>query len=506
MNVEMLITWFQAVLLILYSVTLGLLMIFSLHRHVMVRLYFKNRRKRPVPVGRFEELPRVTVQLPVYNELYVVERLIRAVAGVDYPRDRVEIQVLDDSSDETTDVAKRCVAELRKSGHDIVCLHRTNREGFKAGALAEGLRVASGEYVAVFDADFLPPREFLRKTIHYFTDTGVGLVQARWDHLNRDYSLLTQVQAIFLDGHFMIEHGARSRSGLFFNFNGTAGIWRRRCIEDAGGWENDTLTEDLDLSYRAQLAGWRFLFLDDVVAPAELPVEMNAWKTQQFRWSKGSAQTARKLVGRVLRARLPWRVKLEALIHLNGNFSYLLMALLAALIFPAVLARLDLGWFRVVFVDLPLFVSATGAVSRFYIYSQKELYPDWRRRIKYMPCVLAAGMGISFNNARAVLEGLAGHQTEFRRTPKYQVVDRRDTWRGKRYAVHRNVLSIVELGVGLYFLWVIGFAISHRIYFPIPFIALFSLGFFYVGWMSLFQGRFQRLRAFFSREKAPATD
>ena len=506
MELELLIDWFQAVLLVLYSLTLGLLLVFSLHRHVMVRLYFKNRRNRPAAASRFEDLPSVTVQLPVYNEFYVVERLIRAVADVDYPRDRLEIQVLDDSTDETTEVAMRCVAELKEAGHNIVCLHRTNRTGYKAGALAEGLRVASGEFVAVFDADFLPPREFLRKTIHFFTDEGVGLVQARWDHLNRDYSLLTQVQAIFLDGHFMMEHGARSRSGLFFNFNGTAGIWRRQCIDDAGGWENDTLTEDLDLSYRAQLAGWRFLFLDDVAAPAELPVEMNAWKTQQFRWSKGSTQTARKLVGRVLRASLPWRVKLEALIHLSANFAYLFMAMLAALIFPAVLARLDLGWFRVVFVDLPLFVSATGAVSRFYIYSQKELYPDWMSRIKYMPCVLAAGMGISFNNARAVLEALAGHQTEFTRTPKYQVVDRRDTWRGKRYAVHKNVLSVVELAVGLYFLWVIGFALVHGIYFPVPFLALFSLGFFYVGWMSLFQGRFQRLLAAFSRTEAPAAD
>lgn len=506
MELGLLIEWFQSALLVLYSVTLGLLLVFSLHRHVMVRLYFKNRRNRPAPAGRFEDLPSVTVQLPVYNEFYVVERLIRSVAEFDYPRDRLEIQVLDDSTDETTEVAMRCVAELKEAGHNIACLHRTNRTGYKAGALAEGLRVASGEFVAVFDADFLPPREFLKKTIHFFTDEGVGLVQARWDHLNRDYSLLTQVQAIFLDGHFMMEHGARSRSGLFFNFNGTAGIWRRQCIDDAGGWENDTLTEDLDLSYRAQLAGWRFLFLDDVAAPAELPVEMNAWKTQQFRWSKGSTQTARKLVGRVLRASLPWRVKLEALIHLSGNFAYLLMAMLAALIFPAVLARLDLGWIRIVFVDLPLFVSATGAVSRFYIYSQKELYPDWTSRIKYMPCVLAAGMGISFNNARAVLEALAGHQTEFTRTPKYQVVDRRDTWRGKRYAVHKNVLSVVELAVGLYFLWVIGYALGHRIYFPVPFLALFSLGFFYVGWMSLFQGRFQRLRAAFSRTEAPAAD
>ncbi len=498
-------SWLQTTLLIVYSIALGLLLLYSLHRHLLVRLYYKHRKVRPIPAGAFETLPRVTVQLPIFNELYVAERLIRAVAEIDYPRELLEIQVLDDSTDETTKIAGRCVAELQRQGLDITCLHRSERTGFKAGALEGGLKVARGEFVAVFDADFVPPPDFLRKTLPYF-DRDVGMVQARWGHLNRDYSLLTRVQAIFLDGHFVMEHGARSRSGMFFNFNGTAGIWRRRSIEDAGGWHHETITEDLDLSYRAQLAGWRFVFLDDMVCPAEVPVEMNAWKSQQFRWAKGSMQTAKKLLPRLLKSQIPGRVKLEGVIHLTANFSYFLMALVALLIFPAVLSRQDFGWYRIFVVDLPLFMAATGVVSRFYIHSQKEIYADWKTRLKYMPFVLAFGMGISLNNARAVLEALVGRETEFRRTPKYQVVDRRDTWRGKRYAVPRNLLSFLEVAVGLYFCWVIGFSVYHEIYFPVPFLILFGFGFFYVGWMSLFQGCLERLRPRSTKVETTAAD
>ena len=486
--------WWQAILMVIYCSVLALLTIYILHRHVMVRLYYKNRANRPVLRGRFDALPRVTVQLPVFNELYVVERLIRAVAAIDYPRELLEIQVLDDSTDETAEVARRCAAELREKGHDVVCLHRVDRTGFKAGALAAGLAVARGEFVAMFDADFVPTPEFLKRTIHHFTDEEVGMVQARWGHLNRDYSLLTRVQAIFLDGHFVMEHGARSRSGMFFNFNGTAGIWRRRCIEEAGGWQHDTLTEDLDLSYRAQLAGWRFVFLEDVVAPAEIPVEVNAWKTQQFRWAKGSVQTARKLLPRLVRSGLPWRVKSEASIHLTANFSYLLMALVALLVFPAIVSRHEMGWYRVLVVDLPLFMATTAVISRFYICSQKEIYADWKTRLKYLPCVLAFGMGISLNNARAVLEALLGYETEFRRTPKYRVVGRRDAWRGKRYRVGRSLLSFLEVGVGLDLCCAIVYSVRSGIYVPVAFLLIFCFGFLYVGWMSLMQGRGKRMR------------
>ena len=486
--------WWQAAMLIIYSCALGLLMLLSLHRYVLIRLYYKHKKKAPVPAGEFADLPRVTIQLPVYNEVYVVERLIRSAANIDYPRELLEIQVLDDSTDETTEVAQRCVAELQASGLDIVHLNRADRAGYKAGALEAGLKAASGTYVALFDADFLPPRDFLRKTLPHFTDDGVGMVQARWGHLNRDYSILTRVQAILLDGHFVMEHGARSRAGMFFNFNGTAGVWRRSCIEDAGGWQHDTLTEDLDLSYRAQLRGWRFVFLEDVVSPAEIPVEMNAWKSQQFRWAKGSIQAARKLLLPVLRGRIPWRVKLEATIQLSSNLAYIFMALVALLIYPAVLSRQTFGWQRIFIVDLPLFLAATGVVSRFYIHSQKELYTDWVSRLKYIPLVLALGMGISLNNAKAVLEALMGHRTEFRRTPKYSVVHRGDTWIGKRYSVRKNILSFLELGMGAYLAWVTAFAATNGIYFPVPFLALFGFGFLYVGGMSLFQTRFRRRR------------
>jgi hypothetical protein len=349
--------------------------------------------------------------------------------------------------------------------------------------------------VAVFDADFLPSPSFLMDTVHHFSDPGVGMVQARWGHLNRTYSWLTRVQSIYLDGHFVMEHGARSRSGLFFNFNGTAGVWRRECIDEAGGWQHDTLTEDLDLSYRAQMAGWRFVYLDDVVSPAEVPVEMNAWKSQQHRWAKGSVQTARKLLVELLRSRLPWHVKTEAAIHLTANFSYLLMALVAILIFPAVLSRLELGMFRVILVDFPLFFAATGAVSRFYVHAQKEIYPDWRSSVKYMPLVLAVGMGISLNNARAVLEALFRRESAFNRTPKYNVVTDGDVWQGRSYAVRNRAFAVLELTVGVYFWWVIAFCLSNGVFFPVPFLCLFSLGFFYVGWMSAFQGLGARPRA-----------
>ena len=487
--------WWQTILLITYSLALALLMLVSLHRHIMVHLYFKNRRNQPIPRSLFTDLPFVTVQLPVFNEMYVVERLIRAVAELDYPRDKLEIQVLDDSTDETASISQRCVDEFQREGLNIVLLQRQIRTGYKAGALADGLKVAKGNFVAVFDADFLPPRDFLMNTIHHFTDSEVGMVQARWGHLNRDYSVLTKVQAIYLDGHFVMEHGARSRSGLFFNFNGTAGVWRRECIEEAGGWQHDTLTEDLDLSYRAQLAGWHFVYLEDTVAPAEVPVEVNAWKAQQFRWAKGSVQTAKKLLGTLLKSSEPWRVKGEAAFHLLTNLAYLLMAMVSVLIFPAIILREDLGWYRVLLVDLPLFMGATGVISRYYVHSQREIYSDWKSRIRYLPCVLALGMGISLNNARGVIQALRGHETEFKRTPKYRVVSRGDGWWQKDYAVRKNLTSFLELGLGVYLMAAMVYSMGKGLYFPIPFLILFASGFFYVGGMSLFQGLWAQVRS-----------
>ncbi len=483
----------QIVLLPIYCLALGSLMVFSFHRFVVVHLYFKNQANIPeeLPVPE-DDLPSVTVQLPIYNELYVVERLIRAVSAFDYPKHLLEIQLLDDSTDETTEVVNRCVDELKARGLTISVFHRDNRVGYKAGALEAGLRVAQGDLIAVFDADFIPNPDFLRRTVpHLVQHSDVGMVQARWTHLNRDYSLMTKVQSIFLDGHFVMEHGARSRSGLFFNFNGTAGVWRRTCIDEAGGWEHETLTEDLDLSYRAQLAGWRFVYLNNVTAPAEVPVTVNGWKAQQFRWTKGSVQTAKKLLPRLIRSDLRFWVKAEAILHLCANSSYLMMAILAILIFPAVLSRQNLGWYRVLLVDLPLFVSATAVVSRFYIHSQKEIYSDWKSSLKIIPWCLALGMGLSFNNGRGVFEGLIGHDTPFNRTPKFNVLARRDAWRDKQYALKKNVISFAELIAGVYFVWVIYFCISAGIYFPLPLLVLFCSGFLFIGVMSFAQGMFR---------------
>src|SRR6188474_3144847 len=316
------------------SVLLGL-SAYGIHRYFIIYLYLKNRKRPPVPVRYFEKLPKVTVQLPIFNEVYVAERLLRSVSELDYPQKLLQIQVLDDSTDETREITASCAEELRSRGFNVALIHRVDRTGFKAGALAIGLEAAEGEFVCILDADFVPQPDLLKRTIHFFTDPNIGMIQTRWGHLNRGYSLLTRVQAMFLDGHLLLEQTARSRSGRFFNFNGTAGLWRRSCIEDAGGWEHDTLTEDLDLSYRAQLKGWHFVFLADLVTPAELPVDMNGFKSQQHRWTKGSIQTCLKLLPAVWKADLPLLIKFEATAHLTSNFAYLLLFLLCALMHPA---------------------------------------------------------------------------------------------------------------------------------------------------------------------------
>jgi cellulose synthase/poly-beta-1,6-N-acetylglucosamine synthase-like glycosyltransferase len=410
-----------ACFLIVYFAVFLALAVLGAHRYLMVFRYYRYRHRRPEPKGRFASLPVVTVQLPVYNELYVVERLIDAVCRLDYPRERLEVQVLDDSTDETSEIARRCIDYHRQSGIDIHHIHRRDRTGFKAGALAAGLTRARGELIAIFDADFVPDPSFLEEVVHQFVDPKVGLVQARWGHINQNYSLLTRVQSILLDAHFILEHGGRNRSGCFFNFNGTAGVWRKATIVDAGGWQHDTLTEDMDLSYRAQLRGWQFVFLPDVVAPAEIPVSVNAFKTQQHRWSKGSIQTARKLLPRILASALPLRVKVEAIFHLTANIAYPLMVLLSLLMFPSLVVRFDMGWHEMLLIDVPLFMVATVSVMSFYIVSQREIYADWKNRLKVLPMLLSLGIGMSWNNARAVLEGLFGRDASFVRTPKYRI-------------------------------------------------------------------------------------
>src|SRR5262249_28550631 len=350
-----------------YFFVLIVLAVYGWHRYYLVYLYMRNRDKEPKPQPPLDPPPAVTIQLPLYTEMYVTDRLIDAVGRIEYPRELLEIQVLDDSIDETESIAELAVRRFDAQGIDIKYYHRTDRTGYKAGALEAGLATARGEFIAIFDADFIPTPNFLRDLMPHFADPAVGMVQARWGHINQDYSLLTKIQSILLDGHFVLEHGGRHRSGRFFNFNGTAGVWRRAAIDDAGGWQHDTLTEDLDLSYRAQLRGWRFLFLSDVIAPAEVPVEMNAFKSQQFRWAKGSIQTCRKLLPRILRADVPLGVKAEAFFHLTANFNYPFMCVLSVLMFPAMVIRYNMGWYEMLLIDVPLFFAATFSVCNFYM-------------------------------------------------------------------------------------------------------------------------------------------
>jgi cellulose synthase/poly-beta-1,6-N-acetylglucosamine synthase-like glycosyltransferase len=470
-----------------YFFVLTILAVYGWHRYYLVYLYLRYRDREPKAGPPLDPQPVVTIQLPLYNEMYVADRLIAAVCAIDYPRELLEIQVLDDSTDETRSVAELAVRRFAAQGHDIKYLHRTHRVGYKAGALEEGLKVARGEFVAIFDADFIPTRDFLTRLMPHFADPGVGMVQARWGHINQDYSLLTKIQSILLDGHFVLEHGGRNRAQRFFNFNGTAGVWRRTVIADAGGWQHDTLTEDLDLSYRAQLRGWRFVFVSDVIAPAEVPVEMNAFKSQQHRWAKGSIQTCRKLLPRILRAPVPLGVKAEAFFHLTANFNYPLMCVMSILIFPSMVIRYNMGWYEMLLIDVPLFFAATFSVCNFYMVCQREIHSDWVTRIKYLPFLMSIGIGLSINNTRAVFEAIFNKQSEFARTPKYRIEGDADDWIGKKYHQTVAVQPLIELALGLYFTWTVFYAMANQIYGTLPFLVLFQIGFLYTGLLSIVQ-------------------
>ena len=477
----------ETLTLVSYFFVLIILAVYGWHRYYLVYLYMSNRDKEPRQGPALSPTPVVTIQLPLYNEMYVAERLIAAVCQIDYPRDRFEIQVLDDSTDETREIAELAARRFAAHGIDIKYIHRADRTGYKAGALEAGLEVARGEYIAIFDADFIPTADFLTRLMPHFADPGVGCVQARWGHINQDYSLLTKIQSILLDGHFVLEHGGRNRGGRFFNFNGTAGVWRRAAIADAGGWQHDTLTEDLDLSYRAQLRGWRFVFVSDVIAPAEVPVEMNAFKSQQHRWAKGSVQTCMKLLPRILRADLPLGIKGEAFFHLTANFNYILMCVLSVLIFPSMVIRYNMGWYEMLLIDVPLFFAATFSFCNFYAVCQREIHTDWRARLKYVPFLMSVGIGLSINNTRAVLEALFNKQTAFARTPKYHIEGHGDEWVGKRYRQSVAVQPMVELVLGLYFTWTVFYALANGIYGTLPFLVLFQVGFLYTGLLSIVQ-------------------
>jgi cellulose synthase/poly-beta-1,6-N-acetylglucosamine synthase-like glycosyltransferase len=477
--------------LVLYFGILLVLSVYGGYRVKQVVDFWRYRKLKPEPKARFaeENLPRITVQLPLFNEMYVVERLLKAITEIDYPRDRFEIQVLDDSTDETVEVARATVEFYARQGFDIHYIHRTDRTGFKAGALAGGMKTAKGELVAIFDADFVPKADCLRKLVDFFTDPQVGCAQMRWSHINGAYNLLTRLQTIMLDGHFVVEQTVRNRTGGFFNFNGTAGIWRKAAIELSGGWQHDTLTEDTDLSFRAQLMGWRFIYLLDEDAPSEIPVEINAFKAQQRRWAKGVMQVGIKLYRRIWAAPLPMRVKLEMFFRLTGNISYPLMIFVSLLQFPLLLVRYNQGFYHLMIFDVPLLFFSTISVLLFYGTGVWYLDKGGRApRLFHLPLVMALGIGLAFSNARAVLEAMIGLKSEFVRTPKYNVEAATDeTWKRKKYKRKRGWLPLLELGLAFYFVLAIAYAVRMHMWGPIPFLFLFLFGYGYMGVMSILQ-------------------
>ncbi|MGJ8678015.1 MAG: cellulose synthase family protein [Akkermansiaceae bacterium] len=468
---------------------------YGIHRLLILGLYLKHSRKRPEPQSEFTDLPMVTVQLPCFNELHVMERLLDSVSALDYPKDKLQIQVLDDSTDETTDICKIEVAELIERGFDAEYVHRTDRTGYKAGALENGTETAKGELLFILDADFVPNPDVLQKTIHYFTDSKVGMIQTRWEHINRTFNTLTRVQAMFLDGHFELEQTARNRSGRFFTFNGTAGVWRKSCITDAGGWEHDTLTEDMDLSYRAQLKGWKFIFLNDVTTPAELPIDMEGFKSQQHRWTKGSIQVCKKILIDVWKSDAPFYCKMEATAHLTSNFAYLLLFLLCFLIYPKQSSEFswlaDHGISEQV-LNLPIFFFGSVSATMFYMMSQKALRPNtWMKDILYFPLLLALGIGMSVNNAKAVIEAIFNHETAFIRTPKYGSAalkkEKKPAWKSSRYKAIKSLTPVIELAFALFFTVVVVDNALNANWVATVLLSPFPVGFFYTSLSSISQ-------------------
>ncbi len=434
----------------LYTIILGALAAYAVHIAVLIGLYFWHRHDpQPAPSSPVTiELPAVTVQIPLRNEEYVVQRILRAVAALDWPRDRLEIQILDDSNDATTALAEAESARLRAQGYTVELLHRLHPTGYKAGALIAGHQCARGEFIALFDADFFPQPDFLRRTIpHLLADPRLGMLQARWSHLNAEYSLITQAQALALDAHFAIEHIARNRSNLLMNFNGTAGIWRKKAIDDAGGWHCDTVAEDLDLSYRAQLRGWRVRYLPEVTAAAELPPLVAAFKQQQYRWAKGSAQCLRKLAGPIIRApQLRPAQKIMALLHLSGYFTQPLFLGLMVLVLPMALLH----------PRLPPLSGLLGAIIAvpplLYLLGQIALYRDWPRRMLAYPVLMALGMGMAWSNTLALIDGLCHWGGPFHRTPKFRLQAREGRWQHTRYTVKPDRAMLGEALLGIYVL------------------------------------------------------
>jgi len=465
----------------IYIVAALLLALYGANALLLTFTYWKVRHRQSAepPLTR---APRVTVQLPVYNEVHVVARLIDAAVRLEYPAGRLQFQVLDDSTDETTAIARQRVEALRARGVDIVLVRRQGREGYKAGALAHGMGTATGELIAIFDADFVPEPDFLLRTVpHFLTDPHMGFLQTRWGHLNGDYSLLTRAQALALDGHFAVEQTARQRSGWFMNFNGTAGLWRRSCIEDSGGWSGDTLSEDLDLSYRAQLAGWQAGYLPQVVAPAEVPPQIAAFKRQQSRWAKGSIQCLRKLGKDVWRAERSLAARLEGLVHLSSYLAHPLMIVMLLATLPLLLSGARLSW------PLAYLSLASLGPPLLYAVAQKSLHPDWWQRYARMPLLVLLGSGIALNNSVAVLQGVFGRSNRFRRTPKFSLEGKNGRWQGQRYALHLDWMVLGEVLLALYAALTIVVAWRQGHNWAIPFLCLYLGGFGMVAVVGLWQ-------------------
>lgn len=475
--------WFTS-----YIIVSAGLSAFGAHKVKILYTYWKHRKNPPKAKGRFTELPVVTIQLPLFNEGDVLDQLFTSISNLAYPKDRLQIQILDDSTDETTVACERHARELASQGFDVEYRHRVNRQGFKAGALDAAMPFVKGEFICIFDADFEPAPDYLEKTVHHFTDPKVGIVQARWGHKNIDFSLLTRLQGILLDGHLMMEQTSRSRQGDFCNFNGTAGLWRRSAIDEAGGWRADTLTEDLDLSYRAQMLGWKFVYLNDVIVPAELPPDMDGFKSQQHRWTKGSVQVCKMMLGKVWRSNEPFMKKVEATAHLTANFANLLTLCTLVLLYPVDFLPSN-SWQKALFIDLPVFLFATVAVIAFYLTAQgAQSRWGWLKTIPYIPLFMGLGIGMSINNGKAVFEALLGKESEFVRTPKYGVNSKAQAQASKksfRYKAGKSLCLWIEMALVFYFAHLTWLAVEKAQWGSLPFLALFFFGFLYVSLSSL---------------------
>lgn len=466
---------------ILYAVSCTLLAIYGFHSLVLSLIYtWQARRPKPALPPATDVLPTVTIQLPIYNEQYVVERLLAACAALDYPRDKLQIQLLDDSTDGTQYLAARMVDGWRAAGVDMEHVTRPDRQGYKAGALHYGLRTARGEFVAVFDADFLPPPDFLRRSLPYFADANVGCVQARWGHVNPNYSWLTRAQAAAIDMHFGVEQATRSHYGLPMNFNGAAGLWRRLCIDDAGGWKADTLTEDLDLSYRAQLAGWKFRFLPDLIVPAEIPVQLNAYKRQQFRWAKGSIQTARNLLGTLWTSSLALHRKIFGTLHLTG---YLISPLMLIVMLTAVPAVAYPGGWQVP----PWTLLAVFGPWLVYWASRTPYRESFGHKVALLVSLILMGMGMAINNTKAVIEALVGVPSAFERTPKFNIRQAGQAWGANQYALPRDPVVWLELAAAVYAFGMLVLASQRQLWGLAPWLALYALGFGWIAALSFIQ-------------------